>query len=59
MFMLMMCYNIKKYKEMKEEKKNMQKYKNKQKWIYSEAVIQEHVGGICGKRKRKVKQMDV
>lgn len=44
---------------MKEEKKNMQKYKNKQKWIYSEAVIQEHVGGICGKRKRKVKQMDV
>lgn len=29
----------------------MQKYKNKQN-VYSEAVIQEHVGGICGKKEK-------
>lgn len=30
----------------------MQKYKNKQNVLYSEAVIQEHVGGICGKKEK-------
>lgn len=48
-----MCYNKEKKKD-----KNMQKNIKTNKNVYSEAVTQEHVGGICGK-KRKVKQMDV